>query len=117
VTDPPRPGLTAILLTVAAKFGYRVTTRDTTSELGCFLNGTEPCALVMVGSPVTWALVDTPPRDCPPYLVSRSTYEILHEGTLNPDGSIAYRGQSYCVHALVQAVGSSFRFVAEAIAV
>ena len=38
-------------------------------------------------------------------------------GILNPDGSIAYRGQRYCVQALVQAVGSSFRFVAEAIAV
>jgi len=102
--SPPEPGITAILLAAAAKLGFQVLSRDPAGqELGVFSDssGTRPFVIgagAGLGGCV-WALLETGPMPKMAYLMTRTTYEALHGGSLADDGSFVYRGVSYTVRA------------------
>ena len=100
MTDPPDPGVHALLLALAARLGFRITTRDPNgTELGIFVEGTADRYLVLTSGGIdgTWAILDTLPPDFGPFLLSRATYDVLHSCRLNEDGFVAFEGKSYRV--------------------
>ncbi len=100
--DPPHPGIPALLLTVASKLGYLVTTRDDTGrELGD--DGSTQRPLVMAGGGgvgrVVWAIVDVLPTGFGPFLLTRLTAEVLRGGSPEDDGSVSFQGVRYTVRS------------------
>jgi len=98
--EPPLPGVPALLLALAARLGFRVTTRESDgTEFGMFVDGAAERYLVVTSGGIdgTWAILDALPPDFGPFLLSRATYDILRLGRQNKDGSIAWNGRSYRV--------------------
>src|SRR4051812_21264928 len=100
VSSPPVPTVPALLLAVAARFGYRVTARDPSGgELGVMTEGTADRHLVIAsgGADGTWTVLDALAAGFGPVLISRATYAVLHGGALGTDGSVLYQGRAYRV--------------------
>lgn len=97
MSTPPDPGIPALLLAVAAKLGWRATTRGPSAELGTFADGST--LLLAAGDgpgTVQWALGAAAPG-CAPCLLSEATHTVLHGGTLNASGAVDYQGRAYRV--------------------
>jgi hypothetical protein len=101
--EPPVPTIPSLLLAAAAKLAWHATARDPNGvDLGVFTDTTGNQSFIIEGtSPgsCAWAIVATLPAGFGPFLMSESTYNVLHGGTLNTDGSIAYGGRSYRVRS------------------
>ena len=101
---PPHPLLTAPLLTAAAKLSFLITLREESAELGVMVDESGAIHhLTMQGGETdgTWTLVPVIPEDFGHFLLSRDTFEILHRGTLNNDGSVTLDEQSYRIRAAI----------------
>jgi hypothetical protein len=101
---PPYPGFSPLLLASAAKLSLLLISRDTSGELGVMVdeNGALQHLTVQSGGrDGTWALVDILPEDCGHFLLTRETFEILHKGTLNEDGTIDFDGHRYHLRAAI----------------
>jgi hypothetical protein len=103
---PPDPLVLDLLLTVAAKLGWRFTMRAPDGvELGeLFTPEGAPRPLLMVAGPargsVAWAIVELAPRDLSPHLMTRATADILCGGALRDDGAVLYQGKAYRLRAI-----------------
>lgn len=103
--DPPLPGIPSILLAVAARLGYQITVRSTAgADLGVFTDGVTHSPMLLAGAggtSVAWTVPNAaPPPQFAPYLMSQLTYEVLHTGALQRDGSVLYQGRGYHVRAV-----------------
>jgi hypothetical protein len=98
---PPVPFIPAVLLAVVARLGYRVVARDPSgAELGTLVDdsGADRHLVVAHGNTDgTWTIVDVLPPGFGAHLLSRTTYDVLHGGSLTSDGSITFGGRSYHV--------------------
>jgi hypothetical protein len=123
---PPSPGISVELVAAASNVGFRVTlgVRGNSPELGVFINAEtsadqplllaaiSPSADPFVANGCVWALDGA--QACIPFVFSRATYNVLHEGELGADaGTVLYQGHAY----RIQAQWDGFRPVAVAVKV
>jgi hypothetical protein len=104
MSNPPLPGIPAVLLAVAAKLGFQVLSRDLAGrEIGAFSDssGTRPFVIGAGAVPggCVWALLDTGPMPKMAYLLTRTTYDALHGGSLAENGALVYQGVCYWIRA------------------
>jgi hypothetical protein len=109
MANPPLPGIPAILLAAAAKLGFQILSRDPAGrELGAFSDSSGACPFV-IGAGVApgecvWALLATGPMPKMAYLLTRTTYDALHGGSLDENGALVYQGACYRLRATFDGV-------------
>jgi len=117
---PPDPHFPSALLTAIAALLWQLTgTRspDTGTPLGFIANaaGAEqyllPASDGTVGG-VTWTTYGSLPSGFVRHYLSQSTFNVIHGGTLNGDGSIAYGGTNYRVRSYFDGTYAEARAVA-----
>jgi hypothetical protein len=106
MSTPPSPGFVAILLTIAARWGFRVLVkgRMSSDDIGTIVdNGVEQALLVIDAGPrlCDWSVAPfaSVPQKLPGYRLTRETFDIIQGGQEGPDGSIMFKGQQYRIHA------------------
>ena len=104
MAGPPDPHIPELLLLVAARLGFRVTSRDLTGrELGvlCDSSGDRPLVLAAGASPgiCAWAFLNAGPMPKMAYLLPQATYDALRCGSLAEDGTLTYQGALYRIQA------------------
>ena len=89
---------------------------DPKAVLGTFSDnsaGSQHLILVSGATPgsVEWAIAGELPKGFAPFLFSRETYDVMHNGTLGENGIINHKGTAYRVTLWFDGL----RFVAEAV--
>ena len=96
---PPLPGIIEHVLRAAARLEFRAVVRDASqaAELGVFFDGSRDWHLFIASGGVdgTWALADSLPDGFFSVLISPATYDVLHSGHLNADGTILYGEKTF----------------------
>ena len=100
VATPPNPLTPAALLAAAANMGWIVI--DPKAGLGTFSDSSASShhlILVSGAAPgsVEWAITGVLPKGFAPFLFSRETYDVMHNGTLREDRSINHKGTAHRV--------------------
>ena len=108
MNNPPKPGcfaatpeVTRFLLDAVARYQYVITSYDPSgAPLGIFIDGGIPKTMVISGcgrNLVQWQIEAQ--SEHTPHLIPNETYNVLRQGSLNQDGSIAYQGRNYQIRA------------------
>jgi hypothetical protein len=76
--------------------------RSNGEEVRVFIDGTVELPLFLVAHDqregvVAWDLIREDARGYLPFMFTRQTYLIMHDGQANDDGTITYKGQKYSI--------------------
>jgi hypothetical protein len=100
---PQKPVTSALFLATAAHLNFRGTSRDRSgSTLGVFVDASGAQQYLVIGSggdEGTWMLSSERPGSLPSFLLYESAANVLRGGSLNPDGSISYQGETYTIES------------------
>src|SRR5262249_1406363 len=90
---PPLPGIVASGMAEVARLSFR----GGAGELGVLAGGTGDFYMLISsgGTDGTWVVVEALPEGFGPVLLAREAYEVLHGGTLNPDGTVTFQGRQH----------------------
>ena len=100
------PRTPAAVLAAAAALGFRATARDRSgSTLGVLVDTSGAQQHLAIAADGAWALSGSLPVGQRPILLYESAANVLRGGSLNPDGSISYQGESYVIESSFDGTG------------